>query len=65
MRITLFAFVIALGLGGCREHPKAPAAPEQNLDPYRNVTPSKVKQQVEEIDRQHEQKNDRVLENAK
>src|SRR5437899_609007 len=60
MRLTI-ALVLALTLAGCR-HKRAPE-PEPNNDPYRNVTPAKIKQQVEDIDKKREEKNDKLLEN--
>jgi len=34
-------------------------------DPYKNVTPQKVKQQVEQIQKQEEERNDKRLDELK
>jgi hypothetical protein len=64
---VLVAVVLALGLAGCR-HKQAPAAepePQPNRNPYRNVMPEKFKQKVEDTQKKEEQRDDKLLENAK
>ncbi len=71
---TLLAIAVVAALAGCKskrppaavEPPAAePAAAAPNRDPYRNVTPAKMKQQVEDIQKKEEQRDDRVLEQAR
>ncbi len=63
MRTTLVALVMVVALAGCKTKPRA--ADEPNRDPYRNVTPDKIKKQVEDTQKKEDERNDRVLENAK
>ena len=64
--------VLALTFGlGCKSKrppgadvPPSEATEQTHRDPYRNVTPQKVKAQVEDIQNQEEKKNDRLIENA-
>lgn len=64
MRIVVV--VVGLALAGCGNQKRAaPAEPPPNRDPYRNVTPAKIKQQVEETERKHEDKIDKLQESAK
>lgn len=67
MRIAV-AFSIAVAVAaaaGCRGKPRgdAPAAP--NRDPYRDVTPAKMKQQVEDAQKKEETRDDKLIEGAK
>jgi hypothetical protein len=63
---ALIAVALAVAVAGCRhQSTPADAAPEPNRNPYRNVMPDKVKKQVEETERQHEEKIDKLQENAK
>ena len=64
---TLLVVALLLTGAGCRRPspPPPPAAPPPNLDPYRNVTPQKVKERVEEIDRKADERSDKLIENAK
>jgi hypothetical protein len=63
MRILLIAF--AIGLFGCKQKPAAPPPPEPNRNPYHDVMPDKVKQKVEDTQKKEDERNDKVLENAK
>jgi predicted component of type VI protein secretion system len=65
------ALVVLVAVGGCKSSKKPPeelpaAAPaRENQNPYKNVMPAKVKQQVEDIQKKSEDKSDKLLENAK
>ncbi len=59
MRIFL---LLALALSGC---PEKPRAPEENSNPYHNVTPQKMKDKVEAIQKQEDERNDKRLEEMK
>lgn len=59
------AVVLALAIAGCRNKPATPAPPEPDRNPYRNVMPDKVKKQVEDSQKREEQRDDKLLENAK
>jgi PBP1b-binding outer membrane lipoprotein LpoB len=50
--------LLALLLAGCPKHH------EENLDPYKNVTPQKVKARVEKIQQQEDERNDKKLEDV-
>ncbi len=60
---------IALGLAACKTRPRteaaADAATEPNRNPYRNVMPEKIKKQVEDTQKKEDERNDKVLQNAK
>jgi hypothetical protein len=58
----LLALAVVVALAGCKTKPRAE---EPNRDPYRNVTPQKIKQQVEDTQKKEDERNDRVLEQAK
>ena len=63
MRIlVLSALVIALV--GCKTRPRATAT-EPSRNPYHDVMPEKVKKQVEETQKKEDERNDKLLENAK
>lgn len=64
MRLFL-ALVLGLALAGCKTRPRAAAAPEPDRNPYRDVMPEKVKQKVEDAQKKEEQRDDKLLENAK
>ena len=49
----------AVALGGCPA--KSPPAPPENRNPYRNVTPQKVKEKVEQIEQKEDERNERKL----
>ena len=61
MRLLL-TLVVAFGLAGCKEKSRAP---EPDRNPYREVMPEKVKQKVEDAQKKEEQRDDKLLENAK
>ena len=70
MRI-LIVWALVVALGGCKskrapaaEPAKSEATVEPNRDPYRNVTPQRIKKQVEDIQNQEDKKNDRLIEQA-
>ena len=53
--------VLLLALSGCpRERPKP-----ENLNPYHDVAPPKIKQQVEQIQQKEDERNDRRVEELK
>ena len=54
-------FWLWLALSGC---PKEPAK-QENLNPYHDVAPQKVKQQVEQTLRQEDERNDKRMEEMK
>jgi hypothetical protein len=60
MRILIL--FVAFALGGCKEKPRAP---EPDRNPYREVMPQKVKQKVEDAQKKEEQRDDKIIENAK
>lgn len=68
---TLLCALLALSLAGCRRHPPAatadapPDAAEPDRNPYRNVMPAKIKQQVEETERNRQQRMDELQKRAK
>ena len=62
MRILLIGLVIAFC--GCKQKPRA-VEPEPNRNPYREVMPEKMKQKVEDSQKKEEQRDDKLLENAK
>jgi len=51
--------VALLMLAGC------PSKKGENLNPYHDVTPQKVKQKVEQIQQQEDERNDKKLEELK
>jgi hypothetical protein len=57
-------FVVALALAAMLTACKSkPPAPDRN--PYREVMPDKMKQKVEDAQKKEEQRDDKLLENAK
>jgi hypothetical protein len=63
MRIVVMVALL-VALGGCTAKSR-PAEPEPNKNPYREVKPEKVKQKVEDAQKREEQRDDKLLENAK
>jgi hypothetical protein len=63
MRLIL-ALIFGLALAGCKSKPRA-AAPEPDRNPYREVMPEKMKQKVEDAQKKEEQRDDKLLDNAK
>jgi hypothetical protein len=64
MRAALLV-VLILSFGACKAKPHAAPPPEPDRNPYRNVMPDKVKKQVEDAQKKEEQRDDKLLENAK
>lgn len=75
---AIVAVALLVTVAGCRsktrgEEPRPataaegaqPRVEEPNRDPYRNVTPQKVKERVEAAQKREDEHNDRVLEQAK
>ncbi len=60
---TLSVVALVLALGACKAKPRSEPSPSRN--PYHDVMPAKVKQQVEETQKKEEERNDKMLENAK
>jgi len=60
--VVLSALLIALC--GCKAKPRA-TDPEPSRNPYHEVMPDKVKQKVEDTQKQEDERNDKLLENAK
>jgi len=65
MRTALLA-LLAASLAGC-PNKSAPTErqPEVNRDPYKNVTPEKVKAKVEAAQKREEDRDDKILDKAK
>ena len=63
-RLLAVLLFLSFALAGCKSKPKA-AAPEPDRNPYREVMPEKVKQQVEDVQKKEEQRDDKLIENAK
>ena len=65
MRLFL-ALALIFSLAACKSKPHAPApAPAPDRNPYRDVMPDKMKQKVEDAQKKEEQRDDKVIENAK
>ncbi len=67
MRTILTMLVVAavvVALGACKGRPRA-AEPERDKNPYRDVMPEKMKQKVEDSQKKEEQRDDKLIENAK
>ena len=62
---ALIAVALVVAVAGCRNKPTPAAAPEPDRNPYRNVMPDKIKKQVEDTQRKEEQRDDKLLEQAK
>ena len=62
MRTALL--VAILMLVACKQKPRADE-PAPNRNPYHDVMPDKVKQKVEDTQKKEDERNDKVLENAK
>jgi hypothetical protein len=62
MRSAVLAVVVSLGVAalfaGCPSKNAPPHDLATNLDPYRNVTPQKVKQEVEQIQDDEDKRNE-------
>ena len=63
MRIVV-TVALLVALGGCKTRSR-PAEPETNKNPYRDVMPEKAKQKVEDAQKREEQRDDKLIENAK
>ncbi len=68
-RVVVVVLVLALPLG-CKKTGSAPppepvAQPAENKNPYRNVTPQKVKEKVEDIQKKEDELNDKRMEQMK
>jgi len=61
--MLVVAFVV-VALGACKGKPRA-GEPERDKNPYRDVMPEKMKQKVEDAQKKEEQRDDRLIENAK
>lgn len=60
-----FALALALSLAACKSKASPPPAPEPDRNPYRQVMPDKMKQKVEDAQKKEEQRDDKIIENAK
>jgi len=63
MRIVV-TVALLVALSGCKTKSRS-AEPEPNKNPYREVMPEKVKQKVEDAQKREEQRDDKLLDNAK
>ena len=63
MRILVLSAVM-IAWCGCKARPRA-TDPEPSRNPYHDVMPEKVKQKVEDTQKKEDERNDKVLENAK
>lgn len=60
--VRTLLLLVAVTMCGC---PRKQPANEENRDPYRNVTPQKVKEQVEKIEQHEDERNERRLQEMK
>lgn len=63
MRILVLSTLV-IAWCGCKARPRA-TDPEPNRNPYHDVMPEKVRQKVEDTQKKEDERNDKVLENAK
>ena len=63
MRIVV-TVALLVALSGCKTKSRS-AEPEPNKNPYREMMPEKVKQKVEDAQKREEQRDDKLLDNAK
>jgi len=64
MRTILTMLVVVVALGACKGKPRT-SEPERDKNPYRDVMPEKMKQKVEDSQKKEEQRDDKLIENAK
>jgi hypothetical protein len=61
---TMLTILVVVALGACKGKPRAGEL-ERDRNPYRDVMPEKMKQKVEDSQKKEEQRDDRLIENAK
>jgi hypothetical protein len=62
--LFIAALTLSFSLAACKSKSATPA-PEPDRNPYRNVMPDKMKQKVEDAQKKEEQRDDKLIENAK